>query len=380
MCVEPRCRHQKEAVVKAQEINEDRQPDSDVENALDVGTLSDDTMDGVHEGAASSSSAHTITSAELAKVVEDAQLKIGKLLLNEPDKRYLKMEANQKKLMQELRHDVMKTVGENIDQRLSTAVNEVKNMWEEANKLAAMAQEAVNRATTSEAGRGSTAGSSALPRGPSSGSWTPWTPRTLEIKGYCEWAQRFSQGISSEYSEGYLEKLREELGAGGEPIVWKKSVSANRYAYNYKIVTVMMDFDDLAEARRKVYETKELIALKLREEMFHISQRSCYVVAQAPLGRRELFGHAGRFTAARMKVSPIANLATKREYSGRGITVLAWRQQGSDKNHHLDAAGGRWVGVSEWTTKQKEWGIYEPELQSFEFDHSRLLEALAQEE
>lgn len=108
-------------MVKTSEMDEDdRQPD-EFHNLSNVGTISCDTMVDGGEGAGSSSSGHTISSAESARVVDKSQLKIGKLLLKEQDKRYLKMEANQKKLMQELRRDILKMVDQKIDHRMSFA-------------------------------------------------------------------------------------------------------------------------------------------------------------------------------------------------------------------------------------------------------------------
>lgn len=143
--------------------------------------------------------------------------------------------------MQELRRDVLKSVDEKIDQRLGSAVNEVKSMLEEARKSAAQAQAAVSKAT---APGGPSVGGPALPKGSAAGTWSPWTPRTLEVKGLCDWAQRFSQGMSSEFAEEYLEKIKEVLGSNGDAIDWRKSVSANRYAYDFKVVIVMKELED----------------------------------------------------------------------------------------------------------------------------------------
>lgn len=152
--------------------------------------------------------------------------------------------------MQELRRDVLKSVDEKIDQRLGSAVNEVKSMLEEARKSAAQAQAAVSKAT---APGGPSVGGPALPKGSAAGTWSPWTPRTLEVKGLCDWAQRFSQGMSSEFAEEYLEKIKEVLGSNGDAIDWRKSVSANRYAYDFKVVIVMKELEDQGEARRRAY-------------------------------------------------------------------------------------------------------------------------------
>lgn len=117
-------------------------------------------------------------------------------------------------------------------------------------------------------------------------------------------------------------------------------MTANRYAYNFKVVIVMAEFSDLAEARKQVYETKERISKVLKGAAFHISGKPCYGVAQASPERRELFGHDGWFTAALVRVAQSPSLATEREYTGRGITVLACRAHSAYKNNNLDAAGG----------------------------------------
>lgn len=103
-------------------------------------------------------------------------------------------------------------------------------------------------------------------------------------------------------------------------------------------------------------------------------------MAQASPERRELFGHAGRFTAALMRAAADDSLFTKREYSALGITVLAWRSAGADKNHHLETTtGGRWIRVAEWG-KQSRWKLYDSELQAIGVDRGRLLEALSEAE
>lgn len=77
---------------------------------------------------------------------------------------------------------------------------------------------------------------------------------------------RFSQGVSSEFAEEYLENIKLLLVSDGDAIGWKKSVSANRYAYNFKVVIVMQELEDQAEARRRVYEVKDLVGGHLKSE------------------------------------------------------------------------------------------------------------------
>lgn len=177
----------KEAIKVQEVVEEDRQPDSDVDLVSDVGSLSDGSMGGLEQGAGSSSSTRTIYSAELVWVVENSQVKMGKLLLKEQEKRYLKMEASLKHMMQELRKDVLKSVDAKIDERLDTAMKEVKGMLEEARKSAAQAQAAACKAA---AVSGGSAGGAASPRASAAATWAPWTPRTLEVKGFCDWPQR----------------------------------------------------------------------------------------------------------------------------------------------------------------------------------------------
>lgn len=133
-------------------------------------------------------------------------------------------------------------------------------------------------------------------------------------------------------------------------------------------------------ARRRAFEPKDIIGGHLKREEMHISGRACFVAAQASPEKRELFGYAGRFTSALQRVAPDESLTTKREYSGRGITVLAWRGASADKNHHLEASvGGRWIRIAEWV-KQSGWKLFESDLKSIGVDRDRLLKAISEEE
>lgn len=155
--------------------------------------------------------------------------------------------------------------------------------------------------------------------------------------------------------------MRDHLGDEGKFADWDRSFSADRFAYNFKMIIVMKDGEGDAEARNKVYDLKDQVALRLKREEFFVDKRACFVVSQASLERRELFALAGRFTSALVASSAESGLATKREYAAQGITILVWRSAAEDKNSHLaqrnaagGGGGGRWVRVAEWTSKAKD--------------------------
>lgn len=326
--------------VKAVE-EEGRQPDEGLSDFSEGGTLSDDAMGG--EGASSSggASGYIISSAEMSRMIDESQMKVGKLLLKEKDKRYEKIEKGERKLMVELKKDSLQTVDKNIDTRLSQAMLEVKGMADEANKAAAEAEAAATRAAST----GAQASSSAIPSSRVGLTVGPWIPRTLEVKGFCEWSRRFADGVSSGFAEEFLSKLREDLGEEGKFADWDISYSANRFAYNFNMDILMKDGEGDGDARNKVYDLKKQVSLRLKREEFFVTKRACLVVPQASPERRELFALAGRFTSALGASSSESGLITKREYAEQGITILVWRTAVGDKNSHLAqgsvAGGGR---------------------------------------
>lgn len=341
------------------------------------GTLSDDMMEE-GEGVSSSggASSFTISSAEMSRILEEYQMKVGKLLLQEQDKRYEKIEKGQRKLMAELKKDILQTVNSKIDSRMSQAMKEVRSMVDEANKAAAEAEAAATKA----AAGGPLMQGSGTPSSHVGFKSGPWVPNTLEVKGFCEWARRFSDGISSEFAEEFLHKLREDLGEAGKFADWERSYGASRFAYNFKMIIVMKDGEDDVESKNRVYDLKEQVSMRLKREEFHVNRHACLVVPQASPERRELFALAGRFTSALM-ASSAESFVTKREYASQGITILVWRSDADDKNSHLaqgkaaggGGGGGRWVRVAEWTSRAKNWRLYDKELCSMGIESSHLL-------
>lgn len=295
--------------------------------------------------------------------------------MQEQDKRYEKIEKNQRKLMAELKKDILQTVDAKIDTRMEQAMQKVQGLVDEANKAAAEAKAAVEKT----AGAGGQSSAQGTPRSSASGRASPWTPRTLEVKGFCEWARRFADGVSSEFAEDFLSRLRDDLGEAGKQADWDRSVEANRFAYNYKLVIVLRGGDDDSGDRSKIYDLKDQVAQRLRREDFFINKRACFVVTQASPERRELFALAGRFTTALTATSADSGLVTKREYAAASITILVWRQASEDKNSHLGqrsgptGGGGRWLRVAEWTARQKDWRLFDGELASIGVDSSQLL-------
>lgn len=363
---------------------EDRQLEDDASVMSEPETISDDTMEGGTSSRGASSGSQ-LTAEQVSRLIEDSQMKIGKLLLQEQDRRYERVEQNQKKLMQELKRDILQSVDSKIDKRMEDTLQKVRDMVEQADRAASEAKAVAEKLAGAGEGAALNPASGTL-RSPGGGRSSPWTPRTLvEVKGFCEWARRFTDGVSSEFAEEFLHRLREDLADEGKMVDWDRSVGANRFAYNFKLVIVMREENDDAEARCRIYNLKDQVAQRLRQEDFFVNRKPCFVVPQASPGRRELFALAGRFTAALAASTDEVGLQTKREYAAQAITILAWRKSSDDKNSHLGhrggaaptLGGGRWLRVAEWTARQKDWRLFKDELSTIGVDCSVLLENLA---
>lgn len=187
-----------------------RQPDVDEGEVLSVeGMSADDTVheeDGGPEtstGSSSGSSAATsITHADLERIIEEGQTKIGKWLLAQQDvtwdKRLKNIENASAKLLDiklnGLRKELQESIDTRVDARLTASEAGFEAMIATANKAAADAKDLVGKVqkqvNKDEAGaqyRGGTAPTS-------SSSTLSWTPRPLEIKGFCAYDRRYAEG------------------------------------------------------------------------------------------------------------------------------------------------------------------------------------------
>lgn len=112
-----------------------------------------------------------------------------------------------------------------MDERIETRAKETNRRMEEmlgqAKADAASAAEALaqDRGSSDNAGAGGPGQAgryfSATPehRQPTTDydSFQVWVPKTMEIKGTCDYGSRFSAGVSSSFAETYLEKLQQKL-------------------------------------------------------------------------------------------------------------------------------------------------------------------------
>lgn len=229
--------------------DEDRQPES--AEPSDAGTISDDSMldggesTGGDVGASGSSSARsslvTLTQADLEAMIENSRSRRGKWLLAEHekswDRKLKKMDAGQAKVLDkkisEIRHDLETGIDRRIDSRLDESERRMKEMTMETKKMIDEAKALVGRTgqprAASEVG-GETFGSAS------------WQPKTLEIKGFCSFADRFWLGISSAYVADFTEKLKNKMDEGSSQHVDSdRTEGANKYTLCFKIVLVMRE-------------------------------------------------------------------------------------------------------------------------------------------
>lgn len=147
------------------------------------------------------------------------------------------------------------------------------------------------------------------------------------------------------------------------------------------MIIVLKESEDDSEARNLVYALKDMVTQQLKKPSFLAQKRQCFVVTQASPERRELFAVAGRLTTALMATTQDSSLATKREYSSQGITMLAWKTMEGDKNVHLvqsasPSSAGRWIRIAEWGTRTRKWRLFEAELTNFGVDPDLLLRGI----
>lgn len=197
--------------------------------------------------------------------------------------------------------------------------------------------------------------------GTATASTEGWTPRTLEVKGFSSFTERFRRGVPCEYAAEFADKLQAKLPAEhADHIDWDKSSTANRFTFCFKITLVMKDEVE----REQVFQTKGEITELLKLPEFHIRGVMCFCAAQASPMRRELYASAGKYTTAFEGLSG-STVETRREYGAPGIVMLARRtddNKNKDKHSHLAAA---WTRISEWNSRTKSWKHCENELELF---------------
>lgn len=225
-------------------------------------------------------------------------------------------------------------------------------MSDETRKLIDQAKDLVDKA--GRGGTSSMAGSAAsLNEG--------WTPRTLEIKGFSSFTERFRRGVSCEFAAEFTDKLQEKLPDEYAAFIdWDRSSNANRCTFCFKITLVMKDDVE----REQVFQTKSEIGELLKQPELHIRGVMCFCAAQASPMRRELYASAGKYTTVFEGMTG-SIVETRREYGSPGVVMLARRlddDKKKDKNSHLAAT---WTRISEWSSRSKSWRHHEKELDLF---------------
>lgn len=297
----------------------------------------------------------TMSSADLVAMFEDSHNNIGRMLLGEQnsalDRKFKKLEASQARNLdgkfKMLKQESQKDINDNISERLTATENRLQTMVNNANTMAEEAKSAVEKATMSTGDGHGGAGDTTTSGGArESYNVDGWVPRTLELKGYCTYGERYNKGISSEYASKYMEKLRKDLTSDeADNINSERTLAANRYAYDFKMVIVVVDQDNDQAAKDMAYKLKEALARLLTKPDCHIHKTQCYLASQASPGRRALFQLVGRFSGIFAELSGDDKLQAKREYGHDNWTILGWsvNDASGDKNSRRwqVATGGR---------------------------------------
>lgn len=160
----------KKPTLEEDDIGDDRQPNHDSEEAevLSDEGMSDDIVpedcEGGHDTSVGSSSeaSHTsLTHADVERIIEEGQTKIGKLLLAQQDavweKRLKRMEAANSKLLDVklggLQQELKETIDTRIDARLSASEARMEAMIATANEVAEEAKKMVDKVQKQATGK-----------------------------------------------------------------------------------------------------------------------------------------------------------------------------------------------------------------------------------
>lgn len=193
--------------------------------------------------------------------------------------------------------------------------------------------------------------------------------------GICAYADRYSEGVSSEFAVTFIDKLQGRLSDIGDLIDWQRSRAANRYTFNIKIVLVLQeDCEQQGQNSRqrqdKVRELKERLMEVLQEKEFNANKKQLFAAVQAPPWRRELYALAAKFTATLMDMAGSQVAESRREYNMAGLTILYKRQLMNgkrDKNAgamgvSCSASSTGWRRLASWSSRLQEWDMVVDEL------------------
>lgn len=386
----------------------DDEPDRQMEldSVVSDGTLEEGDEEGIGEtrildfAASDSLSSATapsgtvmVSTTDLARMIEESQKNIGRMLLKEQDeawdRRIARLEQSQNRNLEAkisaLRNELQTSIDEKIcaraeatEQKLESFIEETRRAAEEARRIA----EGATGATGADWGRRPMGGVGVGPS--SSASGAAWVPKTVELKGFCNYNERYTNGVSSEWVAEYMGHICEALPEHQRCLVdWQRTEAANRYAYNFKLVIVLKQSSRDDDDRRAAYDLKNSLAEILTQKEFNIKGKDIYAAVQASPARRTLFAAAGKFTTAFVTLSGDPALSTKREYGASSLTVLAFHGCDEDKNAHLGKGGGKgasseagcWVRVGEFSADA--WRLFEGECGRFGVDTAVLREKLA---
>lgn len=387
------------------DADEEQDRQMELESACSGGTLEEGDDEGIgsrvlgsttSENGSSSgtvaSGSVLVSTAELAKLIEDSQKSIGRMLLHEQeeawDRRIARLEQAQNRNLESniasLRKELQTSIGEKVcaraeatEKKLESFIEETRRATQEAKRIA----EGAFGATGADLGRRPAGGVG----GVSSASGTMWVPKTVELKGFCSFTERYSNGVSCEWAADYLGYIREALPDHLRGRVdWQRTEAANKYAYNFKLVVVLKQSGHDDEDRRSAYDLKNGLADILAQKEYYIKGKEVYAAVQASPARRSLFAAAGKFCNAFVTLAGDLALSTKREYGAASLTVLAFLRDGDDKNEHLNKGGGkgsssepgRWIRVGEFSSDA--WRLFEGECGRFGVEAAVLREKLAQ--
>lgn len=228
--------------------------------------LSEAAEDDIVASGSSSVGASTITMStkDWEKLIESSQDKMGKRLLAEHekswDKKIKKMERGQAKALDRNIDAMKKDFEAGIDKRIDKKTDQTeKKMKELTSETPGMIDEA--KQLVEKAGKHCTG--MTMEGSEMTYNSEGWTPRTLEVKGFSSFTDRFRRGVSSEYATEFSDKLQAKLKEDCALCVdWERSTSGKRYTFCFKIVLVLRDVVD----REKVYMVKHDIGEALKDE------------------------------------------------------------------------------------------------------------------
>lgn len=293
------------------EVLSEWEEDGDATAAEPVPALSGDVGDTVSEpeqvSTASSGGRH-LTNSEIEKLIEVSQTRIGNYLLEQSEKRMEQgaqqmLDKYDKKATQRLREaqqEVTKDMESKLEACVSTSENAMASMLKEAKEAARAATEAVEAlsASSSSHAHGPQRGDAGARHGGADRTGERWGSKTIEIKGICVYADRYTEGVSAEYAVA----LETRLGSLADLLDWPHSRTANRYTFNFKMVLVLCDRPDANEGisdRERQESTRELkgrITEVFKDKEFFAIRLQLFAVILAPPLRRELYAIAAKFT------------------------------------------------------------------------------------